>query len=187
MLENLTLLPTSAPTNPSFFLMYGEIDTVIAQQFAEWILTNNLAAPEERPDTLTVFVNSIGGDLNAAWSIIDFMRGSSIPVITVGVGIISSCGILIFMGGQKGNRLITDNTSILSHQFSWGNYGKHHELMAINKEYTNVQNRLMNYIQKCTDLSLEDIERKMMPPSDTWFTAEEAVTLGVADRVYSLK
>ena len=47
-----------------------------------------------------------------AFALIDTMKGSAIPIKTVGLGLIASCGIPTFMSGTKGRRIITSNTSI---------------------------------------------------------------------------
>lgn len=32
---------------------------------------------------------------------------------------IASCGVLLMMAGEKGHRYLTQNTSVMSHQYSW--------------------------------------------------------------------
>ena len=71
----------------------------------------------------------------SCFALIDIMKGSRIPIHTVGLGVIASCGLLLFITGEKGKRTLTPNTSILSHQYSWGSYGKEHELFAQVKEF----------------------------------------------------
>lgn len=171
----------------NFYCLYGEVDNEQAQGIAEWILSNNLSPMEERPEVLNLIVNSPGGSLAAAWSIIDMMKGSSIPVRTIAVGEIASAGLLIFMSGKKGNRVISENTSIMSHQFGWGSFGKYHELVSITTEYNNVQKRLLKHIMRCTGLSEKEVNEKLMPSSDVWLTSDEAVKLGICDVVSSLK
>lgn len=169
------------------YCLYDEINDMEAKNISEWIINANSMGPEEAPAVLNLFVNSPGGSLSAAWAIIDMIRGSHIPVRTVGIGQIASAGLLIFMSGQKGWRLLTENTSIMAHQFGWGSIGKYHELMATTVEYNNLQNRLLKHISKCTGLTNAEVSEKLMPASDVWLTAQEAVKLGIADKVSNLK
>ena len=90
----------------------------------QWIIEKNLLPSNERPKELTLIINSPGGSVHAAFALIDTMKGSAIPIKTVGLGLIASCGVLTFMAGTKGRRILTPNTSILSHQYSWGSSGK---------------------------------------------------------------
>lgn len=186
MLDKLNLaLKSKSDLNDSFFLLYGDITTDSAQNTTEWILGNNFSA--EPPDMLTMLINSAGGDLAAAWAIIDIMKGSTIPIRIIGLGQIASAGLLIFMSGTKGSRVLTENTSIMSHQYLWGVVGKHHELMAIQKEYNFTQERLLKHFRKCTGLTTEEIEEYLMPPHDVYLSATEALDLGLCDIVKSLK
>ena len=91
------------------------------------IIEKNLLPQKERPKEITLIINSPGGEVHSAFALIDTMKGSAIPIKTVGLGMIASCGILTFMAGTKGRRVITPNTSILSHQYSWGSVGKEHD------------------------------------------------------------
>jgi ATP-dependent Clp protease protease subunit len=171
----------------NIFCLYGEITDDIAQEITEWILFNNYQVAEERPEELTLIVNSTGGLLSAAWVIIDFMIGSDIPVKTIGVGEIASAGLLIVMSGEVGMRILSENASIMSHQFSGGSTDKYHELISIQREYENTQKRLIKHISKCTGLNKRQIENKLMPHSDIYLTAKEAIKLGLADKVQKLK
>jgi ATP-dependent Clp protease protease subunit len=149
----------------------------------EFILEKNLIPASKRPKNLTLIINSPGGDMAAAFALIDIMNGSSIPVHTLGIGQISSCGILTFMSGAKGYRVLTPNTSILSHQWSWGTYGKSHELMAVQKEFEMTDERMMAHYKRCTGLDEKTIKKVLLPPQDVWLTAAEAVKYGIADKI----
>ena len=78
---------------------------------------------------------------------------------------------------------MTRNTSILSHQFSWGSFGKEHELMASVTEFNNTSRRLIDHYKKCTGQTEATIKKYLLPPEDVWLTAKEAVKYGLADHV----
>lgn len=148
-----------------------------------FVLEKNLMEKSERPDHLTFVINSPGGDVNACFALIDTIKSSKIPVHTVGIGLIASCGLNLFMSGAKGHRVVTPNTSILSHQFSWGSYGKEHELFAVVKEFTLTQKRIVDHYKKCTGLNEKKIREILLPAEDVWLDAKEAVKYGIADRI----
>ena len=100
------------------YLFAEDFDSESTSKAITFILNKNILPKKDRPENLTLIINSPGGDLNSAFALIDIMRGSRIPIHTLGIGQISSCGLLTFMAGEKGHRTITPNTSILSHQYS---------------------------------------------------------------------
>jgi len=163
------------------YLLMGGISAETCKPAIEWILKNELA--DEPWAELKLFVNSPGGSLSDAFALIDVMRGATAKISTVGIGEISSAGLLIFMSGAKGYRLLTPNTAILSHQFSWGSYGKEHELFAAQKGFDVTSTMMINHYKKCTGLSKKKIQEFLLPPEDRWLTAKEALKLGICDMV----
>ena len=148
----------------------------------DWIISENFNQKEKKRE-LTLGICSPGGDLNACFALVDVMKGSKIPIRTIGMGMIASCGLLMFISGEKGRRILTPNTSILSHQYSWGTYGKEHELFAQVKEYDLTTERIVNNYKKCTGLSEKDIRKYLLPPHDVWLSAKEAKKLGLCDKI----
>ena len=126
---------------------------------------------------------SDGGNVSDAFALIDVMRSSAIPIKTVGLGMIASAGLLIFISGTPGRRVLTPNTSILSHQFSWMNEGKAHELFATLKEFELTHKRMVEHYKQCTGLDEEEIKRVLLPPHDVWLTAEEALSYNICDAI----
>lgn len=161
-----------------------EISLSSVKTAVEWIFEANFA--EERPELLNLIITSPGGDLNAAFALIDTMRGSAIPIRTIGLGQIASAGLMIFIAGQKGHRLLTPNTSILSHQYSWGAFGKEHELFATVKEFDLTTKKMIAHYKKCTGLKEDQIREVLLPPQDIWLSAIEAKKLGLCDDIKDL-
>jgi len=151
----------------------------------EWILAANMKV--NKPSELTLGVCSRGGDLNACFALVDVMRASSIPIRTIGLGMIASCGLLIFISGEKGRRILTPNTAILSHQYSWGSQGKEHELFARVKEMELTTKRLIDHYKKVTGLTEKQIRQHLLPPHDVWLSANEAKKLKLCDKVEEIK
>jgi ATP-dependent Clp protease protease subunit len=136
---------------------------------------------------LSIVKLAIISELIAAFAVIDTMRGSKIPVHTIGLGQIASAGLLIFISGVKGNRVLTPNTSILSHQYTWGAFGKEHELFATVKEFDLTTKRLIAHYKKCTGMNEAQIREVLLPPHDVWLDAQESKKLGLCDLVKDLK
>jgi len=163
------------------YLLMGDVGVETCKPAIEWILRNELS--EDPWSEMKLFVNSPGGVLSDAFALIDVMRGATCKISTIGIGEISSAGLLIFMSGTKGNRILTPNTAILSHQFSWGSYGKEHELFAATKAFDLASEMMINHYKKCTGLTVKKIREFLLPADDKWLSAKEALKLGICDEI----
>jgi len=168
------------------YLLMEEITQESCASTIKWILQENLKKDKERKDHLKLMISSPGGDANACFALIDIMKGSRISIHTYGIGMIASCGLLLFLTGEKGYRILTPNTSILSHQYSWGGRGKEHELFARVKEYTLTSERMIDHYKKCTGLNEKAIKKYLLPPEDVWLSAKEAKNYGICDEVKNM-
>lgn len=173
---------SQALQDEGMFVLMGEVTSESIRPVIEWILYENFVV-KKRKKELLLMICSEGGDTAAAFALIDVMRGSAIPVKTVGLGMIASAGLMIFIAGSAGRRILTPNTSIMSHQFSWYNEGKAHELFATMKEFELTQARMLAHYQTCTGLSESEIREKLLPPQDVWLSATDAQRLNVCDHV----
>ena len=165
-------------------IFMGDVTEATMIPLVEWILAANLSNKPQKE--LTLGICSPGGDLNACFALIDVMKGSRIPIKTIGMGMIASCGLLMFISGTKGKRILTPNTSILSHQYTWGSYGKEHELFATVKEFELTTKRMIAHYKKCTGLSEKIIREKLLPPHDVWLDANQAKKLGICDKIQEM-
>ena len=186
MASEETKKEVSGLADAGLHLLMDEISISSAQAAIEWILEANFKNTETKHKELNLVVCSPGGDLAAAFALIDIMKGSAIPVKTTGLGLIASAGLLIFISGIPGKRILTPNTSILSHQFSWGSWGKEHELFAAVKEFDLTTRRMIKHYKKCTGLTDKEIRQYLLPPQDIWLDGKEAKKLGICDKVQEL-
>jgi ATP-dependent Clp protease protease subunit len=164
-----------------YYMFHQDFNNESCSNAIKFIIERNLM--KTPPKFMKLIFNSPGGELEAAFSLVDIMKGSKVPVQTFGLGQIASCGLLAFISGKKGHRYITENTSILSHQFTWFYYGKEHELMARSKETSNTSKRILEHYIKCTGLTEKEVKKYLLPPEDVWLTAKEAVKYGIADEI----
>jgi ATP-dependent Clp protease, protease subunit len=163
-------------------VLMGEIDAESVRPVVEWILYENYVKKKKLKELL-LMICSEGGELSTAFALIDVMRTSKIPIKTVGLGQIASCGLLIFLSGAVGRRVLTANTSIMSHQFSWGTEGKAHELFATMKEFELTQQRMVNLYKSATGLDEETIKTVLLPAQDVYLSAEQALSYGICDHI----
>lgn len=128
---------------------------------------------------ITLFINSYGGDLVAAFSIIDSIRLSKTPVITVNIGAAYSAGFFIFINGHK--RIAYKNSSFLFHEGSAGTSGDAHKFRNFSDFYQKQLDRLKDIILDKTKFTEE--EYQSFKKDDYWLMADEALKYGVCDEV----
>lgn len=163
--------------------LYGPIDGGTARSVCEDILRINA---EGEAEFIQLIINSNGGETSAGFAILDMMDWSQLPVYTTGVGMVASMGLVLFMAGERGHRVLTPRTSVLSHRYSAFSFGNHAELVARRKEEDFLHTRLIDHYVRFTNLrDGEEVTARLLRDVDTWLTPEEAVALGIADAIYA--
>jgi len=165
----------------SVYYLTGEIDEDTVTPIVRWIMYENLEAKEDK--TLTLYINSTGGDLYQAFALIDVMKQSRHTISTVAIGACMSAAFMIFASGTRGWRFAAKNTSFMCHQYSDNLSGKHHDLKATMKEGELYNQRMIDVLREATGLSPSKIRSKLLPASDVYLTSEEAIELGIADKL----
>ena len=174
--------PAQALADAGMMLLMGTICEETIKPTIEWILHENFCRKKKNKELL-LMISSEGGNLEDAFALIDVMRTSKIPVKTVGLGVVASAGLMIFIAGAAGRRVLTPNTSILSHQFTAGHAGKAHELFATVKEFELTQHRVLALYRECTGLDDKIIREVLLPAQDVYLSAEEALNHHICDHV----
>ncbi len=159
----------------------GELDNENIAKCIKWILSANLVKRPKRK--LTLYINTVGGDLYETFGLIDVMRDSYHTISTVGVGAVMSAGFLIFASGKNGERYIGKNAGIMNHQHSDSIEAKMHDMKAQMKENNNCEQRCMQILRDATGYSLADVRKKFNNPSDQYLTAKQLVELKIADHI----
>lgn len=151
----------------------GAADNIIAQLLC-------LEAEDPEKD-IQLYINSPGGDLQAALAIYDAMQYVRCPVRTISVGIAASAAALILAGGTKGKRYALPNSRIMIHQ-PWGMVGGQAADIKIEAdEIIKLRRRVNEILAFHTGQSVEKIERDA--DRNFWMSAEEARRYGIVDEV----
>lgn len=155
----------------------GAADNIIAQLLC-------LEAEDPEKD-IQLYINSPGGDLQAALAIYDAMQYVRCPVRTISVGIAASAAALILAGGTKGKRYALPNSRIMIHQ-PWGMVGGQAADIKIEAdEIIKLRRRVNEILAFHTGQSVEKIERDA--DRNFWMSAEEARSYGIVDEVIQLR
>ena len=80
------------------YLLNGEINEESVGACMKWLIFENLDSAKEK--TLTIYINSTGGDLYQTFALIDVMRSSPHVIRCIGMGAVMSAAFLIFAPPQ---------------------------------------------------------------------------------------
>ena len=160
----------------------GDISNDNVSETIKWILSANLNKKPKR--TLTLYVNTYGGDLYEAFALVDVMKQSHHHIRTIGVGAVMSAGFLIFASGKEGERYIGKNAGSMNHQHSDNMDAKMHDIKAQMKENQNCETRCMQILRDATGMTIQEVRNKFIKnPSDQYYTAKQMVDLNIADHI----
>lgn len=163
----------------------GQIDDHVSENVCREIIEFNMTG---NVDHIQLIVNSPGGPCSSGFALIDIMEWSRISIYTTGIGLIASMGLLVFMTGFKGRRVITPRTSILSHRYSAMTGGNHSQLLASRKEQDLEHDRIVDHYLRYSNIETkEELEKCLLRDVDTWLTPEEVIKFGLADAVEPLR
>ncbi|MCA8972997.1 MAG: ATP-dependent Clp protease proteolytic subunit, partial [Planctomycetes bacterium] len=122
-----------------------------------------------------------GGAAACGFAIYDAMRFVRCPIRTITMGMCASAGVMIHLGGEKGQRFATPTARFLLHQPSMSTMGQASDLEIVSKEIDRIKLVYNRIVSEATGRSIEEIERDVH--RDFWLPAEEGVAYGLADRI----
>ena len=136
--------------------------------------------PEDR-EPIKVYINTPGGSLHATLTMVDAIKMSKTPVITINTGTAFSGGFFTFIAGHK--RVSYPNATFLFHEGSTGGGGPQDA-----GKFRNYASFYDKMLEKLKVLTLENtkIEEEIYDKhklDDWWIFAEEALELGICDEI----
>jgi ATP-dependent Clp protease protease subunit len=154
----------------------------IDDQVANLVVAQLLHLESDDPDKdVNLYINSPGGSIYAGLAIYDTMQFIKPDVQTTCVGVAMSMGSLLLGGGAKGKRSVLPNSRVLIHQPSAGFEGQAADIEIHAREIIDMRARVDEIYAEHTGQSVEQVHEDM--ERDRFFTAEESVEYGLADRV----
>ena len=179
--------------------MYGEITEDNAAETTYSLMALRDMGKKEQPsdpedseseivttyEPLDFIVSTWGGSAADMFSIYDVMRmvRDDCEISTLGLGKVMSAGVLLLAAGTKGQRKIGKNCRVMLHGVQSGQHGNISDLENEMAEAKWTQERLVSCLTEETKMTKRHIKKLLAKRMNVYFTAEEAVELGIADEI----
>ena len=163
-------------------LVSEPISSHLAQKIYQQLLLLELDDPDK---AITVFVNSPGGEADSGFGIYDMLRFVRPPIRTIVCGLCASAAVMVFLAGEKGQRLTLPNSRFLLHQPSSASMGQASDLEIASREILKLRERYNEIVAIETGKKREQVDDDA--DRDFWMTASEAVDYGLANRVVTTR
>ncbi len=158
----------------------------ITDQVANVVVAQLLFLRMEDPKKdINIYINSMGGYINAGLAIYDTLKWLSCDVNTYCIGQASSMGALLLAAGTKGKRYALPNSRVMIHQPYGGVGGTQADVELQAREILWNKRRMNEILADLTGQSFEKIA--MDCERDFYMSPEEAKAYGLIDIVVSTK
>jgi ATP-dependent protease ClpP protease subunit len=154
---------------------YTDVSTRSVFRFATVFRT----LEQQRPASITIHVNSSGGELHAGFALRDIVWMSRIPTVAIVEGVAASAATLLVLGCDR--RMITRNSFMLLHQptsaFEGTSQAWEHEGYNLKKMYR----RMMHIYRRRTKLSATALRDCLQ--NERYWSARKCVRVGIVDSI----
>lgn len=174
-------------------------DTGVEAQLANRFIRNINLVKTHNPENIIIHMQLIGGHVDPGWAIYDAIKLASIgwPTTLIAYGQASSMSSVILQAADE--RLLMPNTHVMIHQGSMGVHkdytikqvGANAEWLKFDDQRTlEIYRKRMQEAEhgeffQAGDRKVDNFLRKMYnEKEDFYMTSEEAVHIGLADRIY---
>ena len=138
---------------------------------------NGIAIEDREP--IKIFIDSLGGSLTDAFTIINSIQLSRTPVVTIALGCVYSGGFFIFITGDK--RYAYPNASFLYHEGSAGTQGTANQFSNFAEFYKVQLKQIEDLVLNYTKIDKELYNEKKR--DDWWMDTNEALKYKVCDEI----
>ncbi|UYG15772.1 ATP-dependent Clp protease proteolytic subunit [Brachybacterium huguangmaarense] len=130
-------------------------------------------------DHVDLFINSPGGDVFDALAILNVIRRSDAKVVAHVDGIAASAASFIAMGADE--VVMGRNSELMIHDASGLCWGRAEDMQKMADDLGRISGNIASIYAEKTGGTVDEWRTAML--AETWYSADEAVTAGLADRV----
>ncbi len=170
------------------------LDTEVSEHTASLIVSQLLFLESENPDKdISLYINSPGGLVTAGLAIYDTMQFIKPDVHTIVIGQAASMGSFLAQAGAPGKRFVLPESRTMIHRVSSGTPGTRGSVHVQELEFEDARRTFEESVRinkRLTELyvrhntagkTYEELYELMK--FDTFLSAQQAVDLGLADKI----
>jgi ATP-dependent Clp endopeptidase proteolytic subunit ClpP len=168
----------------SEILLYGAIgesffdDAISAKAFSD-----ELKKIPASVKNITLRVNSPGGSVFDGMTIYERLKNHPAKVTAYVDGLAASIASVIIMAADE--VIVGDGAMVMIHKPMVGTYGNSMELERMIDILDKIENQMVGIYAKKTGQTRAEISAALA--AETWYTADEAIELGIANRKFEAK
>jgi len=182
-IDDVFYMSQSAIADDRLVVLHGEVNEHSISNVIVQLL--HLANQNHKP--IHLVISTYGGSVDEMFSLYDTIKFLPCPVHTIALGKVMSAGVLLLAAGVKGKRMIGNSARIMIHPISGGVIGNVFEAMNEMKEFERLQELMVSALMKETKLKKEEIDKLMKAGHDFFLTPEQAIQLGIVDKIIGEK
>jgi ATP-dependent Clp protease protease subunit len=170
------------------------LDTEVSEHSASLIVAQMLFLESENPDKdISLYINSPGGLVTAGLAIYDTMQFIKPDVQTIVIGQAASMGSFLAQAGTPGKRFVLPESRTMIHRVSSGTPGtrgsvhvqelQFEDARRTYEESQRINTRLTELYVKHNTAGKTYEELYELMKFDTFLSAQQAVDMGLADKI----
>lgn len=161
-------------------ILNEEVNNVSMGVLIAQILHLHMTAPGQ---PIHFYINSPGGSVYDGLALVDVMHYISSPVYTYGIGMQASFGSMLLSQGEPGHRYLLPNSTVMIHQVASGTKGKATDMEIAMNETLRLKEKLNRLLADSTNGKTSYEQMVQYCERDNFLTAEEAIEIGLADKI----
>jgi len=181
----------SAEDEPPLMGLVGDITESAAQNLSMALLGFNggkiRATSDDIDDASDIefYISSGGGSVSDMLAVYDLMCLVKMnrDIATFGFGKVYSAAVPLLAAGTKGKRYIGHNSRLMIHHCSSNASGSYPDIQTNFDELKKVEELMVGILIEHTNLSAEEVYEIMSRNTDKFFSAEEALEMGIVDEI----
>ena len=163
------------------------LSDAVTSETAKEVVTSLLTLDSKSKETIYLYLNSPGGEINSGFSIYDTIRFIDSEVTVITAGLCASIATIINIAVPAANRLSMPNSRFLIHQplIHGQVYGQATDLEITANEITKTRKKINELLAKECGQTFEKLVQDTK--RDYWMSAEEAIKYGLISRIIKTK
>jgi ATP-dependent Clp endopeptidase proteolytic subunit ClpP len=156
------------------------IDLITALDKASKFVNKYYTIDSKKP-SIMLHINSDGGEVYSALSVIEHMKHLDAHITTICEGCVASAGVLISLAGNR--KIIRKHSYMMIHEIRSGCWGKYSECQDDMKNNKKLMKDLKKYMQEACNGKLPEDSLDELLRHDIMWSARKCVKYGLVDEI----